>query len=88
MEKEIEQASANFQVFSKGETSLKIEDHKSKIQKLNEDFTYVFKKCPWVLGKIPVITITFIEHVLKVISKLTMEIVLSEIKNIDEEFFN
>jgi len=31
MEKEIEQASANFQVFSKGETSLKIEDHKSKI---------------------------------------------------------
>ena len=49
------------------------------IHKINDDFTYVFKNCPWVLGKVPVVTISFIEHALKLISKMTMEIVMNEI---------
>ena len=54
---------------------------------INDDFAYVFEHCPWVLGKVPVVTMSFIEHVLKLISKMTMEIVIAEIRKFDEDFY-
>jgi len=42
---------------------------------------------PWVLGRIPVITMSFVEHVLKHLSEFTMKIVMDEIKEINPEFF-
>ena len=59
-----------------------------KILGLYENFGYIFENYPWMFGKIPMITISFIEHLLKVISKMTMEIVLKEIKKYDEDFYD
>ena len=38
-----------------------------------------------MIGKIPVITMHYIEHCLKHISEFTMKIVMDEIKELDDE---
>ena len=51
-------------------------------------FSDIFNTCPWVLGRIPIITMTYMEHVLKHVSKYTMNIVMEEIKEMDPDFYN
>jgi len=54
---------------------------------LQAEFKSIFNERPWVLGQIPIMTMTYLEHVLKNITEYTMKIVMEEIKEIDENCY-